>query len=247
MLLALLSGLPLGAMAGEVSSQSVPVDLQLVIAADVSLSMDPEEKRLQSAGFAAAFRDPEIVSAITEGPSGRISVAYFEWGGRRLQRMVVPWMVIDGVESAWNFASHIERARSSTLRGGTSVAAALDYAGAMLDESVSAPRRIVNLSSDGIDDRALDLDGIRKNLFAGGVTVNAMAILYKGRLHGVVEGVEDTMTPADMLAYFRDRVIGGPGAFVEPVWSVADYKDAIRRKLLREIRHPALSAGLADP
>lgn len=221
------------------------VDVQLAIAADVSISMDREEKLLQAAGFAAAFRDPDVIHAITGGPTGRIAVSYFEWGGARNQRTVVPWMVIDGVESAWRFAEQIERSRPGKLRRGTSIAGALGHALDLFDAGgIAAGRRIVNLSGDGPDDRALDLRSVREKLLDSGVTINAMAVVYKSLLDGVVDGVEDTMTPADMLAYFEENVIGGAGAFVEPVWAISDYADAVKRKLLREIRSPSLSASL---
>lgn len=223
------------------------VDVQLAIAADVSISMDREEKLLQAAGFAAAFRDPEVIHAITGGPAGRIAVTYFEWGGARTQRLVVPWMVIDGVESAWEFAGRIEGNNPSKLRRGTSIAGALGHALDLLDASgIAAGRRIVNLSGDGPDDRALDLESVREKLLDSGVTINAMAVIYKGRLDGVVDGVEETMTPADMLAYFEKNVIGGAGAFVEPVWAISDYANAVKRKLLREIRDARLSAELTE-
>lgn len=246
-LLAFAACLPSSGMAGTDGVDSSFVDVQLVIAADVSTSMDAEEKFLQAAGFAGAFRDPEIIKAITGGPAGRIAVTYFEWGGARRQRTVVPWMVIDGVTSAWEFAKRIERNKPSTLRRGTSIAAALDHALLLIDGStLSAGRIVVNLSGDGPDDRALDLDRSRERLLERGATINAMAVIYKSLLDGVVEGGEETMTPADMLGYFRDRVIGGAGAFVEPVWAISDYSDAIRRKLLREIRDATLSAELTE-
>jgi hypothetical protein len=221
------------------------VDVQIAIAADVSISMDREEKFMQAAGFAAAFRDPEVIDAITDGPAGRIAVAYFEWGGARAQRLVVPWTVVDGIESAWRFAEEIERARPGRLPRGTSIAGALARAQDLLDTSgIAAGRRVVNLSGDGPDDRTLDLQSVRQKLLDSGATINAMAVVYKSLLDGVVDGVEETMTPADMLAYFQENVIGGAGAFVEPVWSIADYATAIKRKLLREIRSPSLSASL---
>ncbi len=246
-LLAFAACLPSSSKAGTDSADMSFVDVQLVIAADVSTSMDAEEKFLQAAGFAGAFRDPEIIKAITGGPAGRIAVTYFEWGGARRQRTVVPWMVIDGVTSAWEFAERIEHNKPSTLRRGTSIAAALDHAHLLIDDcNLSAGRIVVNLSGDGPDDRVLDLDRSRERLLDRGVTINAMAVIYKGLLDGVVEGGEETMTPADMLAYFEARVIGGAGAFVEPVWAISDYADAIRRKLLREIRGAMLSAELTE-
>ena len=221
------------------------VDMQLAIAADVSISLDREEKFLQAAGFAAAFRDPEIIDAIAEGPVGRIAVAYFEWGGARAQRLVVPWTIVDGVESAWQFAELIERMRPGRLPRGTSIAGALAQAHDLLDAGgFAAGRRVVNLSGDGPDDRTLDLESVRQKLLDSGATINVMAVVYKSLLDGVVDGAGETMTPDDMLAYFQENVIGGAGAFVEPVWSISDYAAAIKRKLLREIRNPNLSASL---
>ncbi len=225
-----------------------PVDVQLVIAADVSLSMDADEKRLQARGFAEAFRDPRLTDAIARGPTGRIAVAYFEWGGARQQRLVVPWTIIDGTGSAADFAERIGSRTPGRHHQGTSIAGALNYAlGLMEAGGLLATRRVINISGDGVDDRVMDLDRVRGEIVRRGIVINGMAVVYKGRLQGVVDGVEDTMTPGDILQYFEENVIGGEGAFVEPVKERGDYSTAIMRKLIREIRGPSISAGLSAP
>lgn len=224
------------------------VDVELLIAADVSISMDKEERRLQQAGFVAAFRDPDVLTAIRSGPTGRIAVAYVEWGGTGRHRLVVPWTVIEDAQSAGRFANRLERNRPATLNRGTSIGSALSKAHALFGASaVSGARRIVNISGDGVDGNAAHLAWVRDALLADGITINGLPIVYKDLLDGVISGRPAGHDPRILIDYFERQVIGGPHAFVEPVTDIGNYAAAIRRKLLREIGMPMYAAMEIEP
>lgn len=236
-------GLLLAAAGPAAARAETPVDLELVIAADVSVSMDREEKRLQQEGFVEAFRHPDILAAISSGTHGRIAVTYIEWGGDRQQRVVVPWTLIDGRESAHRFARRLEQSRPTKMVRGTSISSALmKSAELMLDNGFAGARYVINLSGDGTNNKGPELRDVRAALLASGITINGMPIIYEGLLEGAIEDPQFE-SPARMLVrYFEDEVIGGPDAFVEPVRHLGDYAAAIRRKLQREIEAPAYSA-----
>ena len=216
----------------------VLVDVELIIAADVSISMDREEKRLQQQGFARAFRNPEIVQAIQSGSLGRIAVTYFEWGGANQQRVVVPWMLIGDAGSAEKFSERLEKSSPARLLRGTSLSGALEKAADLFRQGqFSGARRIINISGDGVNNKGSELEPIRAALISSGVTINGMPIVLKRLLEGVIDGAGFS-DPKLLIGYFEDEVIGGPHAFVEPVTAEQNYTDAVHRKLLREIGAP---------
>lgn len=218
-----------------------PVDVELVIAADVSISMDREEKRLQQQGFARAFRHPEIVQAIRSGSLGRIAVTYFEWGGANQQRVIVPWMLISDAAAAEKFSERLEKNSPARFLKGTSLSGALEKSADLFRQGrFSGARRIINISGDGVNNKGSDLEPIRAALVSSGVTINGMPIVFKGLLEGVIEGAGFT-DPKLLIGYFEDEVIGGPHAFVEPVTAERNYTEAVHRKLLREIGMPIYS------
>jgi hypothetical protein len=237
----------------DATAGSTAVDLELVIAVDVSTSMDGWERRLQQDGFAAAFRHPSVVDAIESGPLGRIAVTYMEWGGERGQRVVIPWTLVDGRASAGAFADRLSARLPGRIGLGTAIGDALDTARHLMATSgLAGTRRVVNLSGDGVSNRGGDLHRARAAILRDGVTVNVLAIVHGGRLHAgsVVAGLgttggEPDMPPALLTRYFEEHVIGGPGAFVEPVAAPGDFADAIRRKLVREIAAPGPVARLS--
>ncbi|MET3854313.1 DUF1194 domain-containing protein [Rhizobium sp. OAE497] len=214
------------------AAASERIDLALVIAADVSTSMDPREKAMQQEGFVAAFRQPEIIDAIGRGKYGRIAVAYFEWGGDHGQRMVIPWTLLKDEADCWMFSLRLAENSPTKLRRGTSISEALSYSASLLRQSGYAPERlVVNISSDGINSIGRDVEPVRRELIAGGMTINALVISARGE-H---DDDEPPLSPEALFSYFHREVIGGPGAFAMPVRSAADYPSAIYRKLLREI------------
>jgi hypothetical protein len=210
------------------------VDLELVIAVDVSLSMDLDEQQLQRDGYVAAFRDPELHRAITSGGYGRIAVVYMEWAGPSWQTVTIPWTVIDSPAAARAFADRLAAQPISRQRL-TSIGAALQFArGLFAGSGAAGLRRVVDISGDGPNNSGPPAAEARDALVSQGVVVNGLPIVLKAASPSFFD-------LADLDRYYAACVIGGAGAFMVPVKDIAELKEAIRRKLLLEI------SGLASP
>jgi Protein of unknown function (DUF1194) len=202
-------------------------DLELVIAVDVSLSMDLDEQRLQRDGYVAAFRDPEVHKAIGSGPQGRIVVTYLEWAGPPTQDVVMPWTVIDGPVAARAFADRLETMPISRARM-TSISAALQFAGRLFETSgARGIRRVIDVSGDGPNNAGVPVVPVRDGLVGQGIVINGLPIMLK-----LASGLFDL---ADLDRYYADCVIGGTGAFMIPIKEKSEFQTATRRKLLLEI------------
>lgn len=225
----LLAGLAMFAGGRPGAAAEVAVDLELVLAVDVSLSMDLDEQRLQRQGYVAAFRDPEIAARIQSGVTGRIAVVYIEWAGTGLQRTVVPWTLIDSVATARAFADQLERAEIARMYR-TSISDAL-RAGVLLfrDNGYAGARRVIDVSGDGPNNAGLPVMQARDAAVAQGIIIHGLPILLRPDQPA---GFFDL---ANLDIYYEDCVIGGFGAFVVPVRHVSQFASAIRRKLLLEI------------
>jgi hypothetical protein len=205
------------------SSNDVPIDVGLVLAVDVSSSMDEDEFKLQRAGYAEALRSPEFIDAVKSGANGRIALAYFEWAGGVRDDAVLSWQVIDSAESAAAFASKIE-ARPYRRFIGTSISGALDFGTAMLDRSgFSAERRVIDISGDGPNNSGDVVTAARDETVAKGIIVNGLPI----QIH--------SSTFPRLDDYYAQCVTGGPGSFVLPISNVGEFSTAIRRKLVLEV------------
>jgi hypothetical protein len=205
------------------------VDLQLVLAVDVSLSMNPIEQRIQRDGYIAAFKSPEVMRAITSGPMGRIAVTYIEWSGYRYQRIVVPWQVIGDEEEALLFADALERAPIGHDTR-TSISVALLFAAKAFSTSgFNSERRTIDISGDGANNDGRSLTLVRDRVVEQGITINGLPILL------APTPTMGPLGPVSLQDYYEDCVIGGPTAFVVPVRSLEDFAPAIRRKLILEI------------
>lgn len=219
-----LSGLRLA----DRSPNAVPVDVELVLAVDISYSMDPEEQALQREGYQQALTSPEFLRALREGINGKIAVTYFEWAGDFDRRIVVPWRLIEGPESADAVAAEISRSvfrRASR----TSISGAMEFARPMFDNSgYRGIRRVIDISGDGVNNQGTLVTEARDKVLAAGITINGLPIMLKRPRWS-------TMDIDNLDEYFEDCVIGGPGAFVVPVRERDKFKEAIRRKLLLEI------------
>jgi hypothetical protein len=225
----LLAVLLLASLSAGVAAAQTRVDLELVLAVDISLSMDLEEQRLQRDGYIAAFRDPEIQRAIRSGAHGRIAVAYLEWAGPASQHVVVPWTLIDSPAAANAFASELERMQISRARM-TSISAALDTSGRLLKENAfKGERQVIDVPGDGPNNAGRPVSMARDELVGNGITINGLPILLRT---GQPSGNFDL---SQLDAYYEACVIGGPGAFVIPVRERQEFASAIRRKLLIEI------------
>ena len=219
---------------GEVPATSgaqaeVPVDLALILAVDISDSIDPQEARLQRDGYVAALRDPAVLAAIQAGREGRIALSYAEWAGHGHYAVIVDWMAIDSRESAAAVAKKLAAAPLTTVTR-TSISDAIRYSAARFrDSGFRAPRRILDISGDGPNNYGALVTDARDAAVAQGITINGLAILP------APDEPENRGGLRQLDLYYEDCVIGGPGAFVMTANGFGSFAEAIRRKLVREI------------
>lgn len=210
------------------SPSAVPVDVELVIAVDVSYSMDPEEQALQREGYTQALTSGEFLRALREGANGKIAVTYFEWAGANDQKIVMPWRLIDGPEAADAVAAEIARApyrRASR----TSISGALRFAKPLFDNSgYRGLRRVIDVSGDGANNSGPLVVQTRDDVLASGITINGLPIMLKRASYA-------TLDIEQLDIYYEDCVIGGPGAFVIPIREREKFIEATRTKLVLEI------------
>lgn len=212
------------------------VDLELVLAVDVSNSMDGQERILQRAGFSAAFRDPQVHRAIRSGIYGKIAVTYVEWGGASRQRVAVPWTLIDSDIAANGFADLLDEAAITRSRL-TSISSALTFAGQLIDtNSFDGFRRVIDVSGDGPNNQGRPVLEAREKILKQGIIINGLPI----QMHADDPG--DLFDVNKLDVYYEDCVIGGPGSFIVAVKKRDELVEGIRRKLLYEIagRQPEL-------
>src|SRR5438552_1735470 len=214
----------------DTRANAIPVDVELVIAVDVSYSMDPEEQALQREGYITGFTSRDFMQALRGGMHGKVAATYFEWAGPYDQKIVVPWRMIDGPEAADAFANEIARApyrRASR----TSISGALTFAKPLFDGSgYRGFRRVIDVSGDGANNSGPFVTLVRDDVLAAGITINGLPIMLK-RPNAF------TMDIDNLDVYYEDCVIGGPGAFVVPIREREQFKEAIRTKLVLEIAH----------
>ncbi len=207
---------------------AVAVDVELVLAVDVSYSMDPDEQELQREGYAQALTSKEFMQALREGANGKIAVTYIEWAGEYDQRVVVPWRLIEGPESADAVAAEIARApfrRASR----TSISGALRFVKPLFDESgFRGLRRVIDVSGDGANNAGPLIAPMRDEVIDAGITINGLPIMLKRANPG-------TMDIPNLDVYYEDCVIGGPGAFVVPIREREKFVQAIHTKLVLEV------------
>ena len=210
------------------SPNAIAVDVELVIAVDISYSMDLDEQALQREGYVLALTSGEFLRALREGANGKIAVTYFEWAGQHHQQIIMPWRLIDGPESADAVAAEIARAplrRASR----TSIAGALRFAKPLFDNSgYRGLRRVIDVSGDGANNDGPLVVPMRDDVLAAGITINGLPIMPKRPHLG-------TMDIEELDIYYEDCVIGGPGAFVVPIRERAKFIEATRTKLVLEI------------
>ena len=202
------------------------VDVALVLAVDISFSMDLDELALQRDGYIQAMRSPEVKQAIAKGALGRIAVTFVEWAGLQAQYVVIPWMIIDSAETAEAFAEKL--AEAPTRRGRrTSVSGAIDLGVKMLAESNVTPlKKVIDISGDGPNNEGRPVTEARADALAKGITINGLPVMLKA------PGYYDI---AELDIYYEDCVIGGPGAFSIPIRTKAQFSEAVRTKLVLEM------------
>jgi hypothetical protein len=207
---------------------AIPVDTELVLAVDISYSMDPEEQALQREGYIAGITSLEFIQALRGGMHGKVAVTYFEWAGPGDQAIIVPWRLLDGPEAAVGMANEIARAPYRRAMY-TSIASALRFAKPLFDASgYHGARRVIDVSGDGTNNSGPLLTPVRDDVLAAGITINGLPIMLK-------RPTPSSLDIENLDIYYEDCVIGGPGAFVIPIRERSQFKDAVRTKLVLEI------------
>jgi hypothetical protein len=210
------------------ASAALPVDLELVLAVDVSGSIDEEEANLQRDGYVAAIADPRVVAAIRSGMLGRIAVTYFEWAGEGWQSPVIGWRLIRDAASARAFAAELT-ATPINVGPWTSIGSAVDYAVPLFAANdFEGTRRVIDISGDGPNNSGRMAPAARDNAVRKGVIINGLPIMN--------DRFNISRPPLPHLdLYYKKCVIGGPGAFIVVAQNFGDFARAIRRKLILEI------------
>ncbi|MFC0385348.1 DUF1194 domain-containing protein [Muricoccus vinaceus] len=196
------------------------VDIALCLAVDASSSVDHDEFGLMMGGLAAAFRDPEVAAAAAGGPRGAAAVSVLLWSVT--QEVAVPWMLVDGAGGAAALADALDATPRLVPPGATALGEAMRAAlGLLAAFPGQAARPVVDVSGDGAGNAGMPPAPVRDAAVSAGVVVNGLAVVNE---------------EPDLPAYYAAQVIGGPGAFVMECRDYADFAEAIRRKLLRELR-----------
>jgi hypothetical protein len=221
------------------------VDVELVLAVDVSYSMDMDELAVQREGYAQAIVSKEFLQALKSLPNGKVSVTYFEWAASNDQKIIVPWRVIDGPETADAVADEILKApirRASR----TSISGAIYFAMPLFENNpYPGLRRVIDISGDGPNNNGAPITPARDTALGKGITINGLPIMVK-------EPSYSTMDIENLDWYYEDCVIGGPGSFVVAIKDREKFKEAIRTKLLLEVadrtpQRPVMPAAEKEP
>ena len=214
------------------SAQAEAVDVALVLAADVSRSVDDDEFKLQRQGYAAAVTNPRVLQSIAAGQHGAVAICFIEWSGPDEQQVVAEWTVVRDGETAAGFAATLMNAPRSFV-GRTSVSAALDFSRAYFGKSrVVSDRRVIDVSGDGTNNSGRPVLDARDETVAAGITINGLAIINEHPNPGYFA---HTQPPEGLPEYYRQNVIGGPGAFLQVVQDFSSFGEAITNKLVNEI------------
>jgi len=216
------------------ASEKIPVDVALVLAVDVSRSIDEDEARLQRQGYRNALVDARVVKAIQSGTIGAIGVAYVEWASADYQRLVIPWTKIDGPDAARAWAAALDAAPRVSMNW-TSISGAIEFSMRVLEDTPFEPtRKVIDISGDGVNNSGAPVTLLRDLAVDAGITINGLPILNDrspfGRPHNMT-----------LDQYFVEFVIGGPGAFVIAADDFEAFQGAVLRKLIREI------SGIMEP
>jgi hypothetical protein len=224
---AVLAGLALAVLLPERGAGAqTPVDVELVLAVDVSQSMDHGEHELQRQGYVAALLHPQVLSAIRSGIHGRVAIAYVEWGAA--QSVMTPWTLIEDAASARRFAEALASEPIRTIHG-TSISGALRFAAGLFGANgYEGFRRVIDVSGDGPNSAGAPVVPIRDAVLEQGFVINGLPIMLR-------EPSYTFYSIPDLDMYYADCVIGGPGSFVLPVDDARQLADAIRQKLVLEI------------
>ena len=219
---------PAGQTGPRLAEKEANVDVELVLAVDVSYSMDMDELAIQREGYAQAIVSKEFLQALKAGPNGKIAVTYFEWAAFTDQKIIIPWRLIDGPETADAVAAEILKTpirRASR----TSISGAITFAMPLFDDNpYRGLRRVIDISGDGPNNNGPPVVPTRDAALEKGIIINGLPIMVK-------EPSYSTMDIDNLDWYYEDCVIGGPGSFVVAIKDREKFKEAIRTKLLQEV------------
>lgn len=205
-----------------------PVDIELVLAVDVSLSMSPDELEIQRHGYAAALTHDDVLQAIADGAHGKIAVTYVEWAGTTSQYVIVPWTVIANRADAERVVEQLSAQPPNSARR-TSISGALEFSSDLFAESgFQGVKRVIDVSGDGPNNQGGPVNIARDALVKQGITINGLPLMTRS-------GFTSVYDVNDLDRYYTDCVIGGPGAFMIPVNEWTQFPEAIRRKLVLEL------------
>jgi hypothetical protein len=211
----------LGLGFGGTANAQVPVDLQLLLAVDASGSVDVTRFELQRRGYVAAFRSPQVLQAVRGGANQSIAVAMFQWTGPALQAQIVPWTLVKDDASANTVAAIVETTPRRLFSGGTSISGAIDYAMNWFPQSpFKSERRVIDISGDGSNNGGRSVTRARDQAVAADVNINGLPILA---------------WEPNLDRYYKENVIGGPGAFMIVATNFNTFADAILKKMIIEI------------
>jgi hypothetical protein len=216
-----------GAQSADTKDQ-VSVDVELIIGVDVSNSMDIDELEVQREGYAQAIVSEEFLQALKTGPNKKLAVTYFHWSASTDQKIVIPWRVIDGPETADAVAREIMK--TAVQKGSsTSISGAIRFAMPLFDQNpYRGLRRVIDISGDGPNNNGAPVTGARDAALERGITINGLPIMVENSSFSIVN-----IDNLDL--YYEDCVIGGPGSFVVPIKHRNEFKQAIRIKLISEV------------
>ncbi len=226
---ALLAGLAsLFTAAPFASAEEIPVDVELVIAVDVSRSMSPHELEIQRRGYAEALVSDQVVGALTSGAYGQVAITYIEWAGAETQIVVIPWTLVAGREDAEALAADLTAVFNPAMRR-TSISGLLAYASASFQgNGFDGFRRVIDISGDGPNNHGRPVVPVRDAVLAQGITINGLPLMTS-------EGMGVAWQLPDLDRYYRDCVVGGPGHFVIPVLTWEDFPESVRHKIVLEL------------
>lgn len=219
---------PLSPLAIDLPRNETEVDVELVIAIDISYSMDLDELALQRDGYAEAIVSREFLDALKSGIHGKVAITYVEWAGSHDQRIAVPWRLIEGPASADAFAAEI---LAAPLRRSyrTSISGALLFSAPLFKgNQYQGFRQVIDVSGDGTNNQGTLVTEARDDVLRQGIIINGLPLMLK-RPNAAMIDIEN------LDIYYEDCVVGGPGSFVIPIRERDKFKEAIRTKLVLEI------------